>query len=303
MSRIGDALKRAAAQAEAVEGRVDLPMERPSAGVLEDSDLRIYAKEPTGPAKAPVTRHQSETTASDTGRVLAGQPAEWNRSLVGAQEIPEVAVEQYRRLAGSLHDLQLQRGIKTLMVSSALPREGKTLTITNLALTLSQSYGRRVLLIDADLRHPSIHEAFGLRNVAGLADVVRSGGRVTPIIELSERLSVLTAGHPDSNPLAQLSSPHVGDFLRAAAQQFDWVLVDTPPIGLISDAQTVARICEAALFVVAAGSTPYALVQRGIAELGEDRIAGIVLNRMRQKDLPNGEHYGPYYSSGLNARL
>jgi len=300
MSRIGEALKRAGAQGQAVETvepRIDLPTE-PVADVLEESDLRIYAAEPgSAPAKAPVTRLKAPTMPSDTRREPAGQQAVWDNRLVGAQEIPEVAIEQYRRLAGSLHELQLQRGIKTLMVSSALPREGKTLTITNLALTLSHSYRRKVLLIDADLRHPSIHEVFGLQNDTGLADVVRSGGRSTPIIELSQHLSVLTAGRPDGNPMAQLTSAHVENFLRAAAQQFDWVLMDTPPIGLISDAQMVARICEASLFVVGAGSTPYELVQRGIAELGTDRIVGVVLNRMRRQDLPNGEHYGTYYTT------
>ena len=81
-----------------------------------------------------------------------------------------MSVEQYRRLAGAVHGLQVDRGLKTLMVTSAVPNEGKTLTVTNLALTLSESYKRRVLLIDADLRRPSVHDLFRIPNTTGLAE-------------------------------------------------------------------------------------------------------------------------------------
>ena len=295
MSRIGEALERAAATGHTSDRRIDVIVERPSASVGAASDLASYVEEgsPASTAQAP-GREPAVLTNIRTPEPTEHSVSRESKLLV-AQDLPPVAIEQYRRLAGTLHDLQVERGLKTLMVSSALPREGKTLTVTNLALTLSHSYRRKVLLIDADLRHPSVHEVFGLRNRAGLADVVRTGGRQTPVIDLSECLSVLTAGHHDTNPLAQLTSTYVEDFVRAAAQQFDWVLMDTPPIGLISDAQLVARMCEGALFVVAAGVTPYKLVQRGMAELGEERIVGVVLNRMQQQDVPNGNHYGTYY--------
>ena len=78
-----------------------------------------------------------------------------------SKEAPPIAVEQYRRLAGAVHDLQIEQGLKTLMVTSAVPNEGKTLTSANLALTLSESCKHRVLLIDADLRRPFIHRYFG----------------------------------------------------------------------------------------------------------------------------------------------
>src|SRR5687767_10847331 len=85
-----------------------------------------------------------------------------------------VSLEQYRRLAAVLHDIQSQQGLKTLMLTSALPAEGKTLTTINLALTLSESYARRVLVVDADLRWPSVHKMFGLPNHVGLSDALHS---------------------------------------------------------------------------------------------------------------------------------
>jgi len=305
MSRIGEALRRAGAIDQAADDRIDDPVLDHGRKDIHDAwDLTHYAAEtPSGLSAAPEITHQLTTAAARDAR---REPVRCHEALKGklviGAEIPLVAIEQYRRLAGTLHDLQLQHGIKTLMVTSSLPREGKTLSIANLALTLSQSYRLRVLLVDADLRHPSVHELFGLPNKAGLADVVRTRGRSVPLVDVSDQLSVLTAGQPDANPLAQLTSSHVKDFLHAAAQQFDWVLVDTPPIGLISDAQLVARLCQAALFVVSAGNTPYRLVQRGLEELGADRVVGIVLNRMEQQDLPNRHQYGQYYETGRSAR-
>src|SRR6185436_6969833 len=150
-------------------------------------------------------------------------------------------VEQYRRLAASLHHLQLQQGIKTILVSSALPREGKTLTITNLALTLSESYHKRVLLVDADLRRPSLHEVFDLPNKAGLADLLRGEDRVSPVVEVSPYLSVLPTGPLSTDPMAQLCSERIGIVVREAGARFDWVLLDTPPVGLLPDAQFIAQ--------------------------------------------------------------
>src|SRR5262249_55415373 len=156
--------------------------------------------------------------------------------LVISRDIDPYTVEQYRRLATILNDLQLQRGVKTLMVSSAAPREGKTHTITNLALTLSESFRQRVLLIDADLPRPSLHDVFGIRNGPGLADVVRAPSRSLPLVELSPDLNLLTAGLTGPTPLAHLASDSLRDILADAAQRFDWVLLDTPPIGLLPDA-------------------------------------------------------------------
>ena len=215
--------------------------------------------------------------------------------LVASGEIIPVAIEQYRRLAAVLHDLRLQNGPKTLTVSSSTLHEGKTLTIANLALTLSESYHQRVLLIDADLRRPSLHEIFGIANGPGLVDIGRGAAVRPPYVEISSCLSLLTAGHAVANPLAILTSDQVRATVADAASRFDWVLIDTPPVGLLPDAQLVARLTDGVLFVIAADTTPYALVKRCIAELGADRIVGTVLNRVERRALPT-DNYGSYYS-------
>jgi capsular exopolysaccharide synthesis family protein len=306
MSRIEEAFRRTtsgAVEAESGSRRDTTLIEKGlDAYPLESrSPRRVGAghaiRSRVGGNDANVPRIVVATRAGGRGQ-LPTFPAALEGKIVASRDIPQETVEQYRRLAGALHNLQTQRGLKTLLVSSSLPREGKTLTITNLALTLSESYQRRVLLIDADLRHPSVHDVFGFPNGVGLADVLRSGDGSLPVVEVSPCLSVLTAGHPEPNPMAQLTSDRLRTVVANAAERFDWVLLDTPPVGLLTDAQLIARVCEGVLFVIGAGVTPYSLVQRGIAELGADRIVGVVLNRVEAQKLPHNGYYAHYYLQG-----
>ena len=144
--------------------------------------------------------------------------------LVVMPAVSPAAIEQYRRLAASLHHAQLARETKVLMVTSASPGEGKTLTTTNLALTLSESYRRNVLLIDADLRRPNIHQMFQIPNVLGLSDALKSETEQRlSLIQVSENLSVLPAGRPDPDPMGGLTSDRMRRIIQEATAHFDWV--------------------------------------------------------------------------------
>jgi capsular exopolysaccharide synthesis family protein len=212
-------------------------------------------------------------------------------------------VEQYRRLGAALHHHQLQSGARTLMVTSAVAAEGKTLTATNLALTLSHSYQRRVLLVDADLRRPSIHEILRLPNTTGLSDSLRhpekEGLRFHTI---APNLCALTAGRADSDPMAGLVSNTMNRLLVEASQQFDWVIVDTPPVALLPDANLLAAMIDTAVLVVSAHATPYPLVRRAMDAIGQQRILGVVLNRMARADMVAAYNYYGYgaYSYGVS---
>jgi protein-tyrosine kinase len=298
MSQIDEALRRAAAAGEVPDDGHVAAAPEPRMYEIGPAILERFALEtpprfqedprppPAGVAAAPLTSRPAPIKSLRPS--LEGK-------LVVSRDIPQVTVEQYRRLAAALHELQAQHGLNTLAVTSALPLEGKTLTITNLALTLSDSFHRRVLLIDADLRRPSIHEVLGIPNGAGFADVERSGDGALPLVDISPRLSVLTAGKPGASPMAQLTSDRARAIVRDASARFDWVLLDAPPVGLLPDAQLIARLSESVLFVIAAGSTPYRLVQRGIAEVGAERIVGTVLNRVQTRTLPVTDYYQGYY--------
>ena len=205
-----------------------------------------------------------------------------------------VSIEQYRKLAAVLHEEQVRSQLKTVMVTSALPGEGKTLTVVNLALTLSGSYAKRVLVVDADLRGPSSHSALDISNERGLSEALTSDQPLS-FVTVSNDLAVLPAGTPGPTPLAVLTSERMAQILEECASRFDWVLIDTPPVGVLPDAQVLARFAGAVLFVVAAGVTPAETVERSIAELGgPDAIFGVVLNRVEERRIPSASYYGHY---------
>lgn len=288
MSRIDEALRRASE----AKGTT-LPES------LDSTDDRVTLEDYPGEARSAVLpksaqpstylRIEDDRAVARIGRLSASE-------VVGLPGARSEAVEHYRRLAALLHEAQVERGIKTLLVTSAVPREGKTVTISNLALTFSESYHRRVLLIDADVRRPSVHDVFGVPNVTGLSDALRSEAAVPKLVSVTRRLSVLPAGRPDQNPVGSLSSARMQALVGQAAAQFDWVLIDTPPVGLLPDAQHLTRLADAVVLVVAAGLTPYRLVQHAVGELGADRIFGTVLNRVEEGAIPAAPYYRQYYA-------
>jgi protein-tyrosine kinase len=285
MSRVDQALRRASegtspklADAEHGEepdnaGLHLYPRESGSAGI----PLESLAPEPRS---AIVTPRLRERRPFGTRQVAA------ERTLVVNERANPLAVVQYRRLAGALHDLQAAQGLKTVMVTSALPNDGKTLTVANLALTLSESFARRVLLIDGDLRRPSVHTLFKLRNERGLSDVLLSESEDLPLQQLSANLSVLPAGRSDLNAMAAVTSDRMEDLIDKRVDQFDWVLLDAAPVPFMPDARLLARIIGAVLFVIAAGSTPYPLVDKAMAALGPESVIGTVLNRVANEAIP-----------------
>jgi len=205
-----------------------------------------------------------------------------------------VAIEQYRKLAATLHHAQGDRGLKVILVASANPGEGKSLTASNLALTLSGSYQRRVLLIDADLRRPSLHNIFGVPNGTGLSDGL---GRVSieglGVVEVSPRLSVLPSGRPMEDPTSALTSAQMRRILDEARAGYDWTIIDTPPIGMLTDARLLAEMVDGVVLVAEAEKTPYPDLVRAIDTIGRERMLGVVLNRLRH--VPGGTHYYASY--------
>lgn len=218
--------------------------------------------------------------------------------LVILPNVRPAVVEQYRKLAATLHFAQSERTIKTVMIASSVAGEGKTFTASNLALTLSHSFRRRVLLIDADLRRPSMHNVFNVPNVSGLTDELhRDVEQMPPIIPLTPLLSLITAGRPESDPMSALISARMRWIMDQAAADFDWVIADTPPVGFLSDAKLLAGMVDAALLVIAAGSTPFELIKRATETLGRRHIIGVVLNRVSDRTESGGYQYYGYYGA------
>jgi protein-tyrosine kinase len=310
MSRIDEAMKRAraaAASASAAEPSADpalvtAPHDAFTApwefGQAATDPEPIRHPVPVAP-HAPARPRPAALADSDAGElaVFRDFSPKVVEKLVVTSGAPPACVEQFRKVAGALHHAQIDRNTRVVMISSSIASEGKTLTATNLALTLSESYKRDVLLIDADLRRPSLHELFGIPNNSGLGEGLKAEfERRLPIVRISPKLSVLTAGRPDPDPMSALTSGRMRHIIEEAKARFDWVLIDTPPVGLLPDANLLAGMVDGALLVVHAGQTPYALVQRAVEALGRESILGVILNRVDSTHSLGGYRYYGYYS-------
>lgn len=203
----------------------------------------------------------------------------WRERLATSPECNPVLVEQFRRLAATLHHAQSGSGIRVIMLTSASPNDGKTLTAVNLALVLSESYRRRVLLIDADLRRPSLGNLADVTDAPGLSDALKSGTeQKLAVLQVTPTLMLLPAGRPDPDPMGGLTSARMRHILEEAAGRFDWVILDAPPMGPMADASLLSQMVDGAVFVVRAGQTQHSAVLRAIDALGRERILGVVLN-------------------------
>lgn len=281
MSRVSEALTRA--QGGALPGEPGLEAEF-AAALPSERAAELW------PTERATARPRREQLSPDTGGEAAARHVAPKTTfdalartkvakLVLNAELEPTSVEQYRRLGARLHLGQAQQGTKVVMVTSALVGEGKTVTATNLALTLSESYKKRVLLIDADLRRPGVHELFGIPNFTGLNDGIRSGEeRQVPVVRVTDHLSVLTAGRPDADPMSVLSSDRMRRVVSDAAAAFEWVIIDTPPVALLSDAHLLATLVDTVVLVVRAGVTPLQAIQTATLVVGRDKIMGVVLN-------------------------
>jgi protein-tyrosine kinase len=322
MGRVEDALRRAA------EKETTAPSASPATGVV---DAAFPSERPTPdafPAESPVEPahefmaaesvvavadpvadelplHASrdsdlmievtpDETSSEAGDVAASSGPALSTKLVGDERMLTTSREQYRRLAASLHHMQSINGLKVVIIASAVAGEGKTLTAANLALTFSESYEREVLLIDADLRRPSLARTFGIPSIPGLSDgLIRDFDGKLPLQQVSDRLTVLPAGRATPDPMAGLTSERMRQLIAEAREAFDWVIIDTPPIGLMTDASLLSAIADGTVLVVKANSTPFEMVKRAVESLGPKRMLGVVLNRAIAAG--HGDKYYDYY--------
>jgi capsular exopolysaccharide synthesis family protein len=177
------------------------------------------------------------------------------------------------------------------MVTSAAQGDGKTLTALNLALVLSESYRYRVLLIDADLRRPSIPCVVDLGEGTGLSEALRAvTEQKLALAPATSMLTLLPAGQPIANSIEALTSPRMRQILDEASARFDWVILDAPPVGPTADARLLTEMVDGTLFVVHAQRTQYPDVKKAIDSLGREQILGIVLNGVESE--PSNHYYG-----------
>jgi succinoglycan biosynthesis transport protein ExoP len=192
--------------------------------------------------------------------------------------------EQFRMLRATFSSLQKERRLKTVLIASGIPNEGKTFVASCLAGILAQEPGKKVLLVDADLHTATAGSIFGIgRGQAGLTDLIRGAPLEQCLMKCAEiNLSVLPAGELNDKPADLLSSPELERQLRQVSQLFDWVIIDSPPVLVLADAKIIAPLCDTALFVVNCAKTPKTILKEAIQRIGREHFSGIVLNRVRK---------------------
>ena len=292
MGRVDEAMRRAASEPAP---------EAPLGGTaIEELVAEPYAAETIADTATPIVGPQPprESSPSKSGVVFEHLSPLLSEKVVVDAMISPASREQYRRLAANLHHGQATAGLKVILIASAVPGEGKSLTATNLALTFSESYQRRVLIIDGDLRRPSQHVIFGIDGSTGLSEGLMAPEETRLMLhQVTERLAILPAGRPTLDPMAGLISTRVQRILEEGRAAFDWVIVDTPPVGLLSDANLLASMVDGVVLVIKADTTPYTLAQRAVEAFGQDKILGVVLNQATQAAQHAKYDYRYYYGS------
>lgn len=216
------------------------------------------------------------------------------RTLITALNPKSPISEQYRTIRTNIQFSSVDHEIRSIMITSTGPGEGKSTTAANLAVVFAQQ-GKQVLLIDADLRKPTVHYTFRLQNIHGLTSVLLRNATLQEAVSISEidHLDVLTSGPIPPNPAELLSSRSMVELLKEAYDQYDIVIIDSPPLLAVADAQILANQVDASIMVVASGKTEREAALKGKESLlsAKSKLLGVVLNGKPQKD----SHYYYYY--------
>jgi capsular exopolysaccharide synthesis family protein len=218
------------------------------------------------------------------------------RQLI-AQEQPKSPIsEQYRNIRTNIQFSAVDTDIRSLMITSANPGEGKTTTTANLAVVFAQQ-GKKVLLVDVDLRKPALHEMFRTDNTLGITSVLSKQGTLEKCIRKTEEanLHFLPCGAIPPNPAELLGSALMKEFIEEVQSQYDLVIFDTPPVLVVTDAQVMANQCDGIVLVVRSGKTEkeQALKAKALLQNTKGKLLGAVLNDKKQK----GNEYYYYYGN------
>ena len=220
-------------------------------------------------------------------------------NILSYKEPKSVIAEQYRNIRTSIQYSNLDKKLKTILVTSSTKNEGKTITTTNLAVNFAAIDKKKVLIIDCDLRNPSIHKEFGITNVGGLTDLLIEKNNIENYIKTTEidNLHVLTAGVIPPNPSEILASKLMKDLLSDLKEIYDYIFIDTPPIGIVMDAGTLANKVDASILVVKSNGVEFKQLEETKRKLDavNANVIGVVLNAYKvEKD---DYYYYSYYGS------
>ena len=220
-------------------------------------------------------------------------------NLIAHNDLKNPATEAYRVIRTSIQFAQAGKELKTLAVTSCTPNEGKSMTVANLAVVLTQA-GKSVLLLDCDMRNPTVHKNFGLSNKLGLSSCISMGTPLSAAAQATkvDNLYVVTSGVIPPNPSELLGSERMQNILQRAKEEYDYVLIDTPPVLPVTDSLVLGRMVDGLILVIDSGEIKVEMardVKNQLVNAGTN-ILGVVLNKVRSEH--HGYGYGYYYYYG-----
>src|SRR5947209_19674047 len=294
MSRIHEALKRAEEQRAASQGG-QVPSSQTPEAVLSDTptEAQVVASPSTGVAPpsfaAPFTL--------DTLLARASQH-DWtpdtNTMLFFKAEEQGFGTEEFRTLRSRLYQMREKQALKKVLVTSALPKEGKSFVAANLAQVMVRQHGRRALLIDADLRGARLHHALGTSATPGLAEYLLGENDEFGVMQrgMMENLFFIPSGRSVSSPAELVANGRLKILLNRVEPLFDWIIIDSPPAVPVSDAALLANYCDGVVMVVRSIATPFDIARKAREEFRDTSLVGVVLN-----GIDVGSSYTQYYYS------
>ena len=202
--------------------------------------------------------------------------------LVAYREPGSIAAEQFRKLRTQLLGMRLPSPPKTIMVTSATDSEGKTLVSTNLATVLAHDLRSHALLVDADLRNPTLSRWFGLQSGRGLADYLAAGANIPELLIKTnvDKLTILSSGSFQANPVELIGSKRMETLVLEMRERYSdrYVIFDSSPLLATTEPSVITRLVDGIILVVRAGVTPRETVQQALATVEREKVLGIVLN-------------------------
>jgi protein-tyrosine kinase len=294
MSRIHEALKKAE-QERAANPTSDVPLtDSPMTAVaapavqVSDSDSILAPTPPTAPLAIDYLRFE-DLRARCTSVSWQLDP---NVDVFFDPSGTAPGAEQFRTLRSRLYQLRSEQPLKTILITSPVPAEGKTFVTTNLVQAMVRQPDRCALVIDADMRRSRLHTVWGTPVSPGLSDYLNSSADEIAIIQhnpAAGNLCLIPSGSPVNNPSELLLNGRMKVLIDHLAPVFDWIVIDSPPCLPVHDANVLADVCDGVLLVVRAASTPSGTAQRACQELQAKKLIGVVLNGAEESS-----HYGAY---------
>jgi len=303
MSRIHEALKKAEQERTVSQGGqapaslVAAISTESSAAIVEEKPERPQAPTAPFPPGMPFFANSfSGDALLARSQQLEWQPDEKTMLFFNGNESGR-GTEEFRTLRSRLYHAREHMTLKKVLVTSALPKEGKSFTSANLAQVLVRQHGRRVLLIDADLRAPRLHSMLGTTSAPGLSDYLQNAVDEFSIMQRGpmENLFFIPSGNQISDAAELVANGKLKTLLQRVESLFDWIIIDSPPAIPVSDAGVLGKACDGVVMVVRSNATPIDMARRAREEFPDQTLVGVVLNATDTEATPYSRYYYSTY--------